>query len=272
MEYIVASIFLLGILGIFAATLLYIASKKFSVKEDPRLAEIEDILPGANCGACGFSGCSAFARACVSTDTLEGMNCTGLDTSGMKKIALIVGLEAMATAPRKAIIRCQNSCEVRNPMNHYDGVKSCAIEHSLYQGESDCVYGCLGLGDCVQACPFGAMILNAGETLPKVDLDKCTGCGKCVEACPRDIPSIVEIPENKRIIWVSCVNKDRGPIAMKECEVACIACTKCKRTCTHEAISIDNFVASIDSGKCVGCGECKEICPRHSISEQVYGG
>lgn len=270
MNPIVISLLLLGVIGIIAAILLYIAAQKFSVHEDPRIAEIEDVLPGANCGACGFSGCSAFARGCVAATSLQDMVCTGLDSAGMKKIADIVGLAPAAVTLRRAVMRCQNSCEVRNPLNHYDGVQSCAIEHSLYQGESDCVYGCLGLGDCVAACPFGAMSLPEGETLPQVDLEKCTGCGKCFEACPRGIPAIVDIPTNGEMVWVACLNRDRGPVAMKECEVACIACTKCKRTCTHDAINIDNFLASIDSSKCVGCGECAEVCPRHTILKEKF--
>lgn len=266
MSYIITSLIVLGVIGIIAALLLYLASVKFSVKEDPRIAEVEAVLPGANCGACGFSGCSAFARACCKATSLEGMHCTSLDDAGMRKIADIVGLAPAAVSVRKvAAIRCQNSCEVRNPLNHYDGVSSCAIEHSLYQGESDCIYGCLGLGDCVQACPFGAMTLPQKGTLPVIDWDKCTGCGKCVEACPRALPTLLDAPAGKNLVWVACANTDRGPVAMKECDRSCIGCSKCVRTCQHEAVTVDRFLATIDSSKCTGCGDCAEACPRHSI-------
>lgn len=261
-----SSIIVLAVIGVIAAVLLWLAAKKFSVKEDPRIALVEAELPGANCGACGCSGCAAFARACVGAKSLDGLRCTSLPRGGMDKIAKIVGLApAPEAVPKKAVIRCQNSCDLRKPLNHYDGPTSCAIEHSLYQGETDCIYGCLGLGDCVKACPFGAMTLAPGETLPSVDLEKCTGCGKCFEACPRGLPEIVEAPEDRLMVWVACANADKGPVALKECPVSCIGCGKCKKTCQHEAITITSFLAHIDSSKCVGCAECEEACPRKSI-------
>lgn len=272
MNEIIFPVILLGAIGVIAAIILYLAAKRFSVNEDPRIAEVEDILPGANCGACGFSGCSAFAKACCSATTLEGMNCTGLDKEGMAKIADIVGLSPSESVRRVAVIRCQNACDTRPPVNNYDGVTSCALEHSLYQGEAECIYGCLALGDCVRACPFGAIVIPENGRLPKVDYGRCTGCGKCFEACPRDLPLIVETQMAtdgklmpKDIVWVACANKDRGPVAMKECDMACIGCQKCKRTCTHEALDIVSFLAKIDPEKCVGCGDCVDACPRKSI-------
>ncbi len=160
---ITISIIVLGAIGLIAAVLLYLAAKKFYVYEDPKIGEIEEILPGANCGGCGLSGCHAFAVECANATTMEGLNCAGIDDAGMKKIADIVGLTPVETEKRVAIIKCSASCENRDPQNHYDGVRSCAIEAALYQGESDCIYGCLGCGDCVKACPFGAMTINTGD-------------------------------------------------------------------------------------------------------------
>lgn len=265
MNIIVTSLLVLLAIGIVAAVLLWVAAKKFRVKEDPRIAQVEAILPGANCGACGYSGCAAFARACCTSTSLEGMQCTSLDAAGMQRIADIVGLAPGKSVRRGAVVRCQASCDNRHVVNRYDGVRSCAVEHSLYQGETDCIYSCLGLGDCVAACPFGAITIHPGETLPEVDLDKCTGCGKCVAACPRGLTELVELTDGKPIVWVACANRDRGPVAMKECEVSCIGCSKCKRTCTHDAVDITDFVARIDSSKCTGCGDCVEGCPRKSI-------
>ena len=163
------------------------------MEEDPRIAEVEELLPGANCGGCGLTGCHAFAMACCQATSLQGLNCTGLDAEGMKRIASIVGLDAVAAQKRIAVIRCSASCETRDPLNYYDGVRSCAIESAFYQGETDCIYGCLANGDCAAACPFGAMTIKEGDALPTVDPDKCTGCGKCVEACPRNLVELVPV-------------------------------------------------------------------------------
>lgn len=265
MTIITISIIVLGIIGIIAAVLLFSASRKFNVSEDPKIAEIEAILPGANCGGCGYSGCHAFAVACADAESLENLHCTSLTADGMKEIARITGLSASETVERKAVISCKASCTLNPVVNNYEGVRSCTIEAGFYQGESDCVYGCLGGGDCVRVCPFGALTIVPGEILPKVDFDKCTGCGKCVATCPRKLISLQHIPEDRELYWVSCANRDKGPVAVKECAVSCIGCGKCLRSCSHNAIKIDSFLASIDPNACVSCGECMTSCPRNSI-------
>lgn len=266
MNVIIVSLVLLGVIGLIAAVLLYGASVKFKVEENPKIAEIEEVLPGANCGGCGLTGCHAFAVACAEATSLENLHCTGgLTKEGLEKIAEITGLAASEAQRKVAIIKCQNSCELNHPKNHYDGVHSCAIEASFYQGEVDCVYSCLGNGDCVNVCAFGAITIKEGDSIPTVDPDKCTGCGKCVNTCPRKIVELAVVhPDNKRV-WVACANVDKGPVAMKECAVSCIGCQKCKKVCTHEAVTITSFLAHIDQEKCVACGDCVDQCPRHSI-------
>lgn len=265
MDYIFLSILILGAIGLFAAAVLYFVAKKFFVAEDPRIAEIEAILPGANCGGCGLSGCSAFAKACCTASSLDGLSCTGIGDEEMKKIASIVGLAEGKRVKKVAVIRCNAACETRDKVNHYDGIRSCALENSLYQGESACTFGCLGMGDCVVACPFGAMTFSENSDFPTIDIAKCTGCGKCLEACPRNIPQIVNVREGEKLVYVNCSNKNKGALAMKDCSVSCIGCGKCQRVCTHEAVTIASFLADIDTTKCVGCGDCVEQCPRHSI-------
>lgn len=265
MNVITISIIVLGVIGIIAAVILFFAAKKFFVFEDPKIGEVEELLPGANCGGCGFSGCHAFAVECAGASSMEGLNCTGLNAEGMDRIARVLGLKAVAAQKKVAIVRCSASCENRDPRNIYDGVRSCAIENALYQGESDCIYGCLGCGDCVKACPFGAMTINPGEALPHVDYTKCTGCGKCVAACPRGLTELVPWRDDAPIVWVACANRDRGPVALKECGVSCIGCGKCIKVCPVKAPSVTSFLAHIDQDLCTSCGACVAACPRHSI-------
>lgn len=259
------TIIVMGITGLVAAVVLYFVAKKFHVYEDPRVAQIEEHLPGANCGGCGFSGCHAFAVACTKAKSLDGICCPGAGSKAMAEIGKIVGLAAVESARRVAVVRCNGSCAKRPHGNTYDGVRSCAIEAAFYGGETSCVYGCLGCGDCVEACPYDAMRLDVETGLPVVDRDKCVGCGKCVKACPRSVIELAEASESHEAVWVACVNHDKGALALKECEAACIGCGLCKRNCGHEAIDVSNFVAHIDASKCVGCGKCVDICPRGSI-------
>ncbi len=259
------SILLLGVIGVVAAMLLFLAAKRFHVFENPKIAEVEAILPGANCGGCGLSGCHAFAEACVKEGSLEGLVCTGIDASGMEEIAEILGVNAVAVKRNTMVIKCAADCSVRENVTTWDGERSCAIENACYQGESDCVYGCLGCGDCVRACPFGALSLNEGKIVPTVDHDKCTACGRCVKACPRNLCTVVPYSGSHPLVWVACANRDRGPVAMKECQVACIGCSKCVRVCNSDAVAVADFLAFIDQDKCTGCGECVNNCPRKSI-------
>ena len=261
------TILIMGGVGLVAAVLLYIISKKFYVHEDARIAEVESILAGANCGACGFKGCHDFACACVKATSLDGYNCPSIGAAGMQKIAGIVGLAAGAAQTRKAVVACAGTCEMRPSVRRYDGVSRCAIEAAFCEGTTDCPYGCLGCGDCVQACPYDALHMDRDTNLPVVDLAKCVGCGKCVKACPRGVMELAVIPAGQSAITlVSCRNRDKGAQAMKECKVSCIGCGKCKKVCESEAVTLTGPLAFIDTEKCIRCGKCQEACPRKSIN------
>lgn len=262
---IIQTIAVLTLLGLFLALVLFLVAKKFKVEEDPRIDEVEKAMPGANCGGCGFAGCRAFADAAVNADSLEKVFCPVGGNDVMKKVAAILGKEVADKAPMVAVVRCNGSCANRPLVNDWDGVRSCKVKAGIYTGDTGCAYGCLGCGDCVEACAFGALSMDPETGLPVVDESKCTACGACVKACPR---SIIELrnkgPRGMRV-YVSCVNKDKGPVAKKACKAACIGCGICAKTCTHGAITVEANLAYIDFNKCKLCRECEALCPTGAI-------
>ncbi len=257
----------LAVLGAAAALILYAAAQKFKVYEDPRIDEVEAVLPAANCGGCGFPGCRAFAETLVKADDIASLNCPVGGSAVMAQVATILGKEASSLAPMVAVVRCNGHCDVRPKTNSYDGATSCAVASSLYGGDTGCSFGCLGLGDCVEACKFGAMYMDEKTGLPVVTEDKCVACGACVKACPKIILQMRRKGPKSRRIFVSCVNKDKGGVARKACDVACIGCGKCEKVCPHDAITINNNLAYIDDEKCKLCRKCVEVCPTNAIHE-----
>ena len=240
----------LSAIGVVAAVILYFVAQKFKVYEDPRIDDVEEELPAANCGGCGFAGCRAFAEAIVKSDHIGDLYCPVGGNETMTKIANMLGMEAEAQASKVAVVRCYGTPEHRPRTSHYEGAGSCAVNHSLYVGESDCPHGCLGHGDCVEACAFDAIHMNPETGLPEVVDDKCTACNACVEACPRDIIELRKKNPKDRKIFVSCINEEKGGVARKSCKVACIGCGKCVKVCPFDAITLENNLAYIDPFKC----------------------
>lgn len=267
MNVVLLTILTLVGLGVISAVVLYMASKKFYVFEDTRIDVVEEILPATNCGGCGFPGCRAFAEALVKADDISSMNCPVGGSATMAKVAEALGKVAGNAKPQVAVVRCNGTCEHRPKLNNYDGAISCAVAAALYGGETGCSYGCLGCGDCVEACKYDAMYMDEETGLPVIIEDRCIACGKCVEACPKDIIEMRNIGPKSRRIFVSCVNKDKGPVAKKSCEVACIGCNKCFKVCPHDAITMADNLAYIDDDACKLCRKCVEVCPTFSIHE-----
>ena len=267
MSLTILAIVSLGGIGAVSATILYFAAQKFKVVEDPRIDQVESELPAANCGGCGFPGCRSFAEALVKADDLSGLNCPVGGAAVMGKVSAILGKEVVQAAPMVAVVRCSGSCDHRPRINQYDGASSCAVTSALYGGETGCSYGCHGLGDCVIACDFDAMYMDPVTHLPVVIEDNCVACGACVKACPNHIIELRKVGPKSRRIFVSCVNKDKGAIAKKACDVACIGCGKCEKVCPHGAITISNNLAYIDYNACKLCRKCVEVCPTNAIHE-----
>lgn len=265
MNILLIALLVLGATGLLAAVLLFVIARQFRVEEDPRIDQVAEALPGANCGGCGFAGCRALAEACVKAETLDGLLCPVGGAPTMEKVAAILGKEAVASEPMVAVVRCNGTCEVRPKTSEFDGSRSCKIMHACYVGETACPFGCLGCGDCVEACQFGAISMNPETGLPEVDDEKCTSCGKCVKACPRHIIELRKKGPKSRRIVVMCVNKDKGAPARKACLNACIGCGKCLKECNFEAITVENNLAYIDWQKCRLCRKCETVCPTGAI-------
>lgn len=268
MNYILSAVLVLGLIALLAAVLLYAVSKKFAVKTDPRVGEVTSLLPGANCGGCGFAGCANMAEALVKgadNGTIEGLRCPVGGDAVMAQVAQHLGMEATKSEPMVAVVRCNGTCEHRPRIVEYDGLQTCLAVNASGRGETACGYGCLGCGDCTRACQFDAIHMNPETGLPEVDEDKCTACGACAKACPRHIIELRKKGPRGMRIYVQCVNKDKGAVARKGCEVACIGCGKCQRTCQFDAITIENNLSYIDYNKCRLCTKCVSECPTGAI-------
>lgn len=251
----------IGGMGLVLGAGLGIAGEVFAVEEDPKLGEIMNVLPGANCGGCGFPGCGGLASAIV-----EGKApVNGCPVGGAKcaeAIAAIMGVEAGDAEPMVASVRCNGTCTNAKSKYEYLGISDCNMAAQLVAGGSKgCSYGCLGLGSCVKACAFDAMHIIDGVAV--VDKEKCVACGKCVTACPK---KLVEMVPAKAKVKVLCSSKDAGKVVMANCSVGCIGCKICEKNCPFDAIHVENNIAVIDYTKCKNCGICANKCPKKVIT------
>lgn len=264
---ILLTVLSLSSLAIIAAIILYFVAQKFKVYEDPRIDLVQDLLPAANCGGCGFAGCRNLAEALVKADTFDGLYCPVGGAKVMEEVAKLLGKTAIAADPLVAVLKCNGTPDVRQKTTSYIGVYDCRITHNLYMGETDCSYGCLGYGDCERACTFDAIHIDITTGLPVISDEKCVACGACVKACPRSLIELRKKAKKDRKIYVACSNCDKGGPARKACKAACIACGKCFKVCEFGAITIENNLAYIDAGKCTFCRKCVTECPTGCILE-----
>lgn len=265
---ILIAVIALGSIGLVAALVLFICSKKFAVKEDPRLAEVASVLPQANCGGCGFPGCSGLADALVKAadkGSIEGLSCPVGGAEVMSKVADLLGMAVANAEARVAVVRCNGTCEMRPKTAIYSGLRTCSAMHACGAGETACGFGCLGCGDCAAVCQFGAITVNPETGIAEVDEEKCTSCGACVKACPRGIIELRKKGLKGRKVYVKCSNKDKGPAAKAACKAACIGCGKCEKECPFGAITITANLSYIDADKCRLCRKCEKVCPTHAI-------
>ncbi len=260
----------LSILALVSAVILYFVAQRFKIFEDPRIDDVQAVLPAANCGGCGFAGCRNFAEALVKAESFDGLNCPVGGGTVMGQVALLLGKVAPVVDPKVAVLKCNGTPEFRPRTSFYDGAAECRISHSLYIGETDCSNGCMGYGDCVNVCTFNAMVVDPVTRLPVILDDKCTACGACVRACPRNLIELRKKAKKDRKLYVACSNCDKGGPARRACKVACIGCGKCFNICAFSAITIQNNLAYIDSTKCTFCRKCVAECPTNSILEYNF--
>jgi len=250
---------LLGLGVIFGAGLA-IASAKLKVARDPRLDEIVELLPGGNCGACGYAGCEAMAEALLA-GKVNSSACTLAPPDVAERVAEIAGTSVGETKKRVAVVFCR--AEGVGERFEYWGVADCAAAALAQGGSSACPYACLGLGTCASVCPFDAITMG-GDGLPHINPAKCVACGKCVAACPRGIIALVPMDHH---VHVLCSSHDKGALVRKLCKAGCIACKLCEKVCKFDAIKVVDNVARIDYDKCTLCGACIEVCPRGIIRD-----
>ena len=257
---VVSAVVVVAITGLLGAVILVVAAKFMAVEVDERVSQIEEALPSANCGACGYAGCSDYAAAVVESGTPTNL-CVPGGAAVAADVSAIMGVEADSVAQYKAIVACQGSFEHTTEKYVYQGIASCKANVGLHGGSSACPYGCLGYGDCVAVCKFGAITVENG--LARVNPEKCTGCGACKDACPKKVIWIREVSEKPVVM---CANHHRGALTRKECTAGCIGCKKCENNCPEGAIRVIDNVARIDLDKCVGCRICVNVCPVKAIA------
>lgn len=262
MNAIVLAILVVAALGLIAGLVLAVASALLAVPRDEKVEALREALPGVNCGACGYSGCDGYAEAMAHEGEKPGL-CAPGGAAVAELTASILGVETEVEI-KTAMVRC-GGCEAFTARKlDYEGVPSCAAASQFYGGDWKCNYGCLGYGDCVKVCEYGAITVEDG--LARIDPALCRACGLCVKECPKSLITI--LPGRARGV-VRCSSHDKGAVVRKACTVGCIACHKCEKACRYDAIHVNGFLAAIDPEKCVGCGACAETCPVQCID--IFG-
>lgn len=251
-----------ALLGVFFGFALAATSRRFFVPTNPVVDRVRNVLPSANCGACGFAGCQAYAEAVVEETKTSPSLCVPGGQNTAEVVAELSGKQAEAVTARLAVLRCHGTTAYVQEQATYRGIRSCAAASLVFGGPRACKNGCLGLGDCVRTCPFDAM--HIGEWgIVAIDPARCTGCGLCIPACPK---SILELYPRDHRIELACVAREKVAAVRAKCLVGCTTCQKCVGACPAQAISWDGLTIQIDHAKCQAygptCGEvCVEVCP-----------
>ena len=268
---IVIAIAILGGLGLIFGLVLSAASKVFHVETDPRLEQLNECLPGANCGGCGYAGCGGYAEAVLSGDAEIG-KCASGGNECAQAMAAIMGVQAMEVTRRVAMVRCSGTKTYDKDGNlthgaklkaEYEGFKDCLAASKVGgNGPLSCKFGCLGFGTCVKVCKYDAIHVENGVAV--VDEEKCVGCMSCAAVCPRNL--IIPVEPHRNVV-IACASMAKGAVTTRGCTVGCIGCGLCKKICPNDAITVERNLAVIDYSKCDNCGLCATVCPKKLIKD-----
>lgn len=252
-----------GATGLFIGVFLGFAAKKFKVEVDEREIQVRELLPGANCGGCGYAGCDALAKA-IAEGKAPVNACPVANQEAHNRIATVMGKTAEASEKKVAFVRCAGTCDKTEVNYEYHGVMDCK-KAAMVPGNAGkkCGYGCMGFGSCVKVCAFDAIHIVDGIAV--VDKEKCTGCSKCVLECPNNI---IDLVPAKAKTLVSCSSYDKGKDVKAACSAGCIGCKLCTKACEFDAIHVEDNLAYIDYSKCTNCGKCAAVCPVKVIELQ----
>ena len=267
MSPILLAIIVVTAIGAVCAAVLAVASHFMSVPVNEIEVKVRECLPGANCGACGFTGCDGYAKALAEVPGTKTNLCVPGADAVARKVADVLGVEAEDVIEQVAFVRCSGDCFNRKERYSYEGIESCAAAQMLYGGSRMCTQGCIGLGDCQRACPQDAICIENG--IAHVDTRKCVGCGLCAKTCPNHI---IELFPDVRQVFIVCSNHEKGAIVRGKCSAGCLGCGLCVRNCEQGAIRLENNLAVIDHEKCIGCGKCAEKCPVKAIKFADFSG
>lgn len=260
MQGILIAAGIMGALGLLFGAVLSIIGQKFSVPVDPVQQSVRELLPGANCGACGYPGCDGYATA-VASGKAPVNSCPVGGDSVSAKIGEVMGVRADAQVKMAAMVMCRGGMDRCGTRFTYEGPQDCKSAVLVASGDKACAYSCLGFGDCQKACPYGAITIN-DQRLAVVDETKCKGCTMCVASCPR---GILKMMPTGHAIRRKCSTKDRGKAVRDICETGCVSCGKCERMCKFGALKMVNGLPEVDHDKCVGCMQCADNCPTYAL-------
>ncbi|MDD5084923.1 MAG: RnfABCDGE type electron transport complex subunit B [Candidatus Omnitrophica bacterium] len=253
---ILISVAVVGSLSIIFAILLSYVGKKFEVRAEPLVENLYNVLPHVNCGGCGYPSCMGYAEALAKGGDIEYTLCAPGGQFVADELAKILGRDVVKKIRRVAKLLCRGGVENALDIFDYKGVPTCRAAQLIRGGQKACAYGCLGFGDCLRACRFGAIEMSGG--LPRIKHDKCVACEACVKICPKRIITMVPFASE---VFVECINRDKGAVTRTVCKVGCIACRRCEKTCPSDAIHVIDNCAVIDYAKCTNCRKCVEACP-----------